>query len=244
VSDWKAIWTNRAGKVQKSGTSPLDDLLALNGFDGGAGSVHADDWLAFVSSIVDECEIKKGDSVLELGCGAGAFLYALQAVVGELEIFGIDYSPALLEVAQITIPDGVFTEADLRSYEIYGVYDIVVCHSVLQYLDEETVARLLTECLAKSRKTVAILDIPDRASRYESESAREAEFDEGEYVRKYSGLNHTYFDKAFFKSLCADGWELNEANSRIANYVNGEFRFSVLFQKTSEKAGIIRSEEN
>lgn len=36
-----------------------------------------DDWRTFVKRIAEKLEIKDGETVFEVGCGFGAFLYAL-----------------------------------------------------------------------------------------------------------------------------------------------------------------------
>lgn len=226
MSDWNAIWANRSGDGHQ-----LEDLLRLNGFDSGAGYVDSDNWLSFISSIADECGISSGDRILELGCGAGAFLKGLQEVIGGLQLSGVDYSRALLEKAREAIPDAIFFEADLRTHEILAEYDVVISHSVFQYLDEEAARRVVRNSLEKAKKTVAILDIPNLSTRQASEAARKAELGEKEYGKKYLGLSHTYFEKELFESLRKDDWQVSEAESTIAEYLNKDFRFSVVFRR-------------
>ena len=229
MTDWKSIWSNRTG----SGDT-LQDLLALNGFDSGAGYVSPPYWRDYVSSVAKECGIETGQRVLELGCGAGAFLLALEEAVSGLELSGVDYSRALLSVAKRTLPNGVFREADLRDLEIHGEFDGVLAHSVLQYLDTDTVEKLFEEATKSARNFVAFLDIPDSKTMRESERVRQGALGELEYERKYGNLRHTYFDLAFFESLQSSKWSMERMLARKENYGNDHYRFSVLYRKNIE----------
>lgn len=227
MTDWKSIWSSRSG----SGDT-LEDLLALNGFDSGAGNVSADDWRDYVSSVAEECGIEPGQSVIELGCGAGAFLLALEeAVGGGLEVSGVDYSPALLSAARRAIPNGCFQEADLHDFEIDGDFDGVLVHSVLHYLDINAVENLFKEATKRARNFVALLDIPDSKTMRESERFRRGALGQLEYERKYGNLRHTYFDLAFFESLQSSNWSMERMMAKKENYGNNHYRFSVVYRK-------------
>jgi hypothetical protein len=71
---WQAIWEKRKG----GDILDLENLIALNGFDSGAGKIASTDWQEYAHRIVELLEIKDDDSVYEVGCGCGAFLYALK----------------------------------------------------------------------------------------------------------------------------------------------------------------------
>jgi len=86
---WQQIWEKRTLQPQHAIT--LDTLIALDGFDSGAGKINPADWQEYTRRISDKLGLKSGDSVFEVGCGAGAFLYALRQqhglTVGGLEPF-------------------------------------------------------------------------------------------------------------------------------------------------------------
>ena len=71
--------------------------------------------------------------MVEIGCGSGAFLYALSEQV-EFEAHGLDYSERMLDIAKLALPHGNFImdEATSEAF-MYEHFDIVVSHSVFQY---------------------------------------------------------------------------------------------------------------
>ena len=229
MRDWKSVWSNRSGDANS-----LEDLLKLNGFDSGAGLISATSWLNYVSSVVEEFDINPGESILELGCGAGAFLKALQDTVGRLDISGVDYSPALLGIAQKVIPDGDFTRADLRNFQIEKDYDVIVAHSVFQYLSRDVAERISRNALRNARRLFAVLDVPRLETKNESEAARKAGLGARQYEKKYRGLGHSYFDAAFFESIPDLNWTISVSDCRISGYGNSEYRASYVYRRTSK----------
>jgi hypothetical protein len=81
--------------------------------------------------------------------------------------------------------------------------------------------------LHKARKGVFILDVPDAAKQAECEAYRTSTLAPGEYKRKYSGLQHLYYDKSWFNKLAAEnGWHVTIEDQCIGGYVNNQFRFN------------------
>ena len=81
---------------------------------GPAWGSRANDWAAneeqqlpTYTTALDEIGLTAGQRVLEVGCGSGVFLRA--AADRGASVFGLDASPALLELARARVP-----EADLR----------------------------------------------------------------------------------------------------------------------------------
>ena len=72
-------------------------------------------------------------SVLELGCGTGAVLAGLG---DHLRLAGVDFSPAMLDVARRRVPRGTFTLADITSFALPDTFDVVI--SVLDTLNHVT----------------------------------------------------------------------------------------------------------
>ena len=73
----------------------------MNGFDSPLGSMNEKNWKLFIETISKIVNIKKDDSVFELGCGAGSFLYLFYEK--GFYVAGIDFSEKLIEKA-----NGVF----------------------------------------------------------------------------------------------------------------------------------------
>lgn len=78
---WREIWSSKQSSVDFEKLSSLEilqELLILNGFDSKSGTFRLSDYLDFIQRIVNRAVLQDCKSVFEVGCGAGAFLYALQ----------------------------------------------------------------------------------------------------------------------------------------------------------------------
>ncbi len=94
-------------------------------------------WINNVHVIWKEAglDFKAGEGlVLELGCGTGNLTVPLARLGVELgfEMIGIDKSPDMLSVAkrkasQENLPEIMFLQGDMRSFELYGTVDSIVC---------------------------------------------------------------------------------------------------------------------
>lgn len=88
-------------------------------------------------------EIKKGDKVLDLGCGP-ASLWPELIKIKNIELTGADISPAMIKEAKKKFPDGDFVIADSEKLPfIDGEFDVVICSSTLHHLPE--IDKSLTE---------------------------------------------------------------------------------------------------
>ncbi|SDK12999.1 Methyltransferase domain-containing protein [Methylophilus rhizosphaerae] len=224
---WQQIWEKRTLQPQHAIT--LDTLISLDGFDSGAGKINPADWQEYTRRISEKLGLKPGDSVFEVGCGAGAFLFALRQQFA-LEVGGLDYTAGLIEAAQQAMPDGDFHVQAAQSLETEPAYDFVIANSVFHYFDEVMAAQVLQAMWKKSRHGIAILDIPNAATRDACELARREALTQAEYEEKYKGLHHTYFTPEWFtRQLPERSHQVFQ--SCVPNYAQSEFRFSVIFSK-------------
>jgi SAM-dependent methyltransferase len=134
-------------------------------------------------------EVRPGERVLDLGCGAGRFVAALQAAGAEA--IGVELAEAALERARRVAPG-----ADLRRVEpdgslplAHGEVDLVWCSEVLEHVVDTT--GLLTEVRRVLRPGGRLLlTVPDhgRLKRTLLALARhEAHYDPlGQHVRFYT----------------------------------------------------------
>jgi SAM-dependent methyltransferase len=80
--------------------------------------------------------IPKGARVLEIGCGIGDTLAALQPSLG----VGVDFSPAMIEVARKRYPDFSFRIGDAEDQAtiaaIAGTFDYILVHDTIGSLDD------------------------------------------------------------------------------------------------------------
>lgn len=74
--------------------------------------------------------IPPGMRVLELGCGNGDLLAALQPSVG----VGVDFSTKMLEIARQRHPELYFTAQDVHYLDLHDQFDFVVCSDLVNDL--------------------------------------------------------------------------------------------------------------
>ena len=79
-------------------------------------------------------EIRKGDKVLDLGCGP-ASLWPYLTRIKNVEFVGADVSPKMIIEAKKLYPKGKFMVADSENLPFQDeAFDIVICSSVLHHL--------------------------------------------------------------------------------------------------------------
>lgn len=226
---WDEIWAKRT--LDRGAASQLAALMAADGLDTGFGSVGEEHWRACVARVAQELRLAPGDSVLEVGCGAGAFLLPL-AEQGH-PVGGIDRSAALVGFAQEAMPQGWFAVGDaaaLDAADVAGAWDAVVSFGVLMYFPGEEYAAGVIEAMARrARRVVALLDVPDRATEAEAIAHRIATVGgEDAYRERYAGLDHLYYDREWVaERLRATGLEGVRVESQwLAGYENARWRFN------------------
>ena len=113
---WKNIW-NSKGKAQNAVDFSIADLMKFDGFDtGNASAFDEKAWLKYAREVAQTCAIANGEKrILEIGCGSGGFLKALNNINNALKINGIDYSESLLKIAKSVMPQGVFVYDEAKN---------------------------------------------------------------------------------------------------------------------------------
>jgi len=89
-------------------------------------------------------EIKSGDSVLDLGSGAGNDCFVARAIVGETgKVTGIDFTEAMLEKAKVNAAKLGYTNIDFIKGDIENMplpdntYDVVISNCVLNLVPDK-----------------------------------------------------------------------------------------------------------
>jgi trans-aconitate methyltransferase len=227
--NWQTVWNRRTAGRHDALT--LEDLMRLDGFDSGAAQILPADWRAYAADVSQRLNIHDGDSVFEIGCGAGAFLYALHEQK-QIAPSGLDYAGGLIEAARKALPTGHFVVADAEALAPEIQSDFVIANSVFQYLPLEKAGRILRMMLAKARVAVAVLDIPDAKTQAACEQVRRAALPADEYEKKYAGLAHTYYDRDWFAAQAENAtWICETLDGRIPNYAQNRFRFAALLKR-------------
>lgn len=163
---WREVWQRRGQSLPDE--ILLETLIELDGFDSGAGKVDVADWRQNAEFIIEHLALTNGDSIFEVGCGAGAFLFAIEEKL-DVHVGGLDFAPNLVKVASHVMPKGTFISGDALELELSPQYDFVVAHAVFHYLSRTQAYTVLERMHAKARKAVCILEVPDLATQELSE---------------------------------------------------------------------------
>ena len=127
MNNWEKIW-NKEDRINKI---ILDCLIKADGFDSSSGKFEVEDWIQYCDDFYSKIGISMDDTIFEIGCGSGAFLYPLylrKNLVG-----GIDYSINLLDLARKFMPESKLICEDAVTLKLDNSYDVVLSHSVFQY---------------------------------------------------------------------------------------------------------------
>jgi trans-aconitate 2-methyltransferase len=74
-------------------------------------------------------------TVIDLGCGTGAFVPHLRERFPGADIIGVDSSPAMLETARSDVEGGTWIEADATTWQPDEPVDVVWSNALLQWVD-------------------------------------------------------------------------------------------------------------
>jgi len=229
MTDWYSIWSRNREYLSEQ--MDLQYLIEANGFNSGAGKIHVEDWKNYVHYIYKLADLHPEDSVFEVGCGGGAFLYPLYQK--GLQVGGIDYSPSLIKLAQYSMPDMPFEAKNADQMDVLPKYDAVIANSVFQYFPSlEYMTEIIYRMYEKANKTIVLMDLNDLAFREEALEIRRGSLSPGEYDRKYKGLDHLFIDRSAIQSIFEDlPVTVEVSDQNIHNYGNNKFRFNVVIKK-------------
>jgi SAM-dependent methyltransferase len=232
MDEWKKIW-NRKGSSLVANLG-LEELIGIDGFDTGAGKFPTEKWLANVSMIEKRLNIEPGTKMLEIGCGAGAFLFPL--VGKNIDLYGIDYSKNLINLACQAIPSGTFFTAEANKLDFENCYfDYIVSNSIFQYFANITYAENVMDEISRVIKgsgKIALLDINDAEKKQEYESIRRGKLGAEEYEKLYSGLSHMFYERSWFEETAHGlGLDCGIEDVNIEGYENSNFRYNVFLKK-------------
>jgi len=185
-------------------------------------------------------KLDEARSLLEVGCGSAALLYALNKI-NNLQLSGVDYSQSLIKIAKRACP-----EFDLRVSEANQlpfqdkVFTRTISQGVFMYFPDEIYAQKVIEEMLRVTKdggAVSIIDVPDLATRDLSESFREQEaIKEGKkyLTEQSSAFSHLYYPKEFFVDIFSSfGLTADIAQQNLTGYGNSSYRYNVVVWKNS-----------
>lgn len=236
MDKWQSIWSKK--ELAPNSTQSLNDLIVANGFDTGVGNYDEDKWREMVLDFLKRTNFTEKASILELGCGSGAFLFSLNELV-KANYFGLDYSPSLINIAKMVLPKARLVATESISSVFDDVYfDVIFSHSVFQYFPSMGYADdvIINWCKKiKQGGKLVLLDINDKEKEEDYHNERMLAYrNPAEYNETYEGLNHLFFDKANLIDIlkkCGMN-EIEIFPHAVADYGNSKFRFNIICRKT------------
>ena len=232
TNKWRDIWLQKG--IQPSDKISLMDIVAFDGHDTGGGKMTESMWMELHASADRRLEVKRGEKLLEVGCGAGAFLFPF-AEKGAV-ISGIDYSPTLIEIAKRVLPRGSFQKAEASQLPFEpDAFDKIASMGVFLYFPDWAYAEsALDEMLRvlKSGGRCLVLDINDAEKMAMAEGIREKNLGAEKYRELYSDLCQMYYQREWFHRYAASrGLKYDICDQALTNYDSARWRFNFYFEK-------------
>lgn len=227
TNNWKAIWN----KDERINMIILEALMKTDGFDSGAGKFSVEDWVLYINDMYKKINILPKDSIYEIGCGSGAFIYPL--FLKNHKVGGVDYSENLLHLSMMMMPHMYFENKEAIEMKTDETYDIVLSHSVFQYFNDlDYCKKVIIKMIKKAKRKVAILDINDESKKDAYLKIRKGYMNKKEYEKKYNGLSHIFYSKSWFEKI-AQEYNLKATifDQSFSKYANSDLRFNVVFEK-------------
>lgn len=230
MNKWKEIWNKR----NVSAETTLEELLKEDGFDSGAGKMGVEAWREYGKFIHEKLKLNGDDTIFEIGCGSGAFLYLFYEL--GYKVGGIDYSEVLVNKAKVIMPKMEINVAEAIDLDSSKKNDIVVSNGVFHYFPNlEYAEKVIEKMINKAFKKVSILEVPNINLQEESEKARRGMLPKGEYEEKYKDLPHLYYDQNWFYEIGRKyNCKVNTFPQNIKGYGNNKFRFNCIMEKLIE----------
>lgn len=224
---WHQVWSERSDGGH---AALLTRLMHADGYLSGFSPSSEASFRRFVAAVMTRTGMAPGESVFEIGCGAGAFLLPL--VEAGLEVGGLDYAAAQVELARASLPGDRWVTAEASDYDAQPV-DHVVSNGVFLYFpDLDYAERVLVKAMGAARRSIAILDTPDVATRDASEAYRRNTMGEDEYREAYAGLEHLYFERDWFARLADEhDWDCFVEDQDLEGHPQARFRFNAFLTR-------------
>ena len=233
INNWQRIWKKRSSFDALEGTI-LERLIAIDGFDTPLGLMKENDWKAYSKLFAHRAGVLRSDSLFEIGCGAGAFLYPFYE--SGHAVSGIDYSQELIQIAQSIMPTrrDFLIAMEASSCPIEPFSDVLIANHVIHYFPSNVYAMQVVDIMLRKATRVVILSgVPDIELKQQSEQARRGLLTHEEYEEKYRGLEILYYDKSQFSRMAADhGYSASFFEHEMPGFAQNKYRFDCVMKKS------------
>jgi len=222
---WRAVWSQKARELGGECPSVID----------GYHFIFEAQYNELIRRVIAPMNLKAGQSMLECGCGSGAFLKAVDLACPGLKLFGVDYSESMLEASRAKMPGAAFLFGDIRN--LSQLEDESFHHSaafaVLCYLNHMEEARQALDELVRVTKPGGCIFLRDT-----SDAGKKAEAMQllREIWHPRAVPDYLFLEKGFFRRYAAArklavriiGMDQPE----LAWYPPGFLRYSVYLYKS------------
>jgi trans-aconitate 2-methyltransferase len=89
-----------------------------------------------VRDLVSALPERRGQSVIDLGCGPGNSTEVLAAHFPGAAVSGIDSSPDMIAAARARLPQVAFTVGGIEEWKDRGPFDVILANAVLQWVPD------------------------------------------------------------------------------------------------------------
>ena len=233
---WKEIWNGREDRLDRvdihDSKQVFLELKRIDGFDIADGGIPYEGLLAQYRETKEELCLSVGDSVFEIGCGAGANLYLFH--LDGIEVGGLDYSEKLMGILRKVFREGTLKECicgEAADCPTEIRYDAVLSNSVFSYFPDYAYAeRVLERMLAKSGSGIGLLDIHDaeKEQAFKEYRIRNTE----DYEERYKDLPKLFYRRSFLEDFARrNGMGIRFKESAMEGYWNNEFVFHCFMKR-------------
>ena len=250
--EWLTIWKNKG--VFIGDDEPLHHADGFNAID-------IDQWNTLVTTVIKSEgreRLRPNDTVIDFGCGAGAFLDSLKLLESSLRLYGLDYSGPLVDVARHRVGNdepGHFWRADICNVAFLPSeeFDHAVSFGVLFYL--HALADVLAAWgemarVTKMHGSVIVAELSDKDREEEAKELRDGKKNKYEKKKKEGQKtaggtpDHLYIPKSLFIDNAEKfGLKIDaildhrEMTPDLSFYGPSAYRYTVYATKVSNVAG-------
>ena len=226
--EWKNIWDKNAKQVKPKN---LYDLLKLDGFSSPTSEINLNEWKKYTNYFIKKYNIQQNQSVLEIGCGCGAFLYFFSKK--KIKCFGIDYSKELIRIAKKFFKKNNFFvgQANNLSQIKNKKFDFIFANSVFQYFGNLKYAKQVLDEIIKISHVntkIIILDIPDKKKYSLWQKSAIKKIGLADFRKTYKNSKHKFYEKKFFYNYASSNkLNISISNQTLIKKENNKFRFNI-----------------
>lgn len=232
AQSWQGVWL-RKGTAIHFPTLHLLDLVRIDGFDTAWTPTSENEWLKAVDFARKDLGLKRGMSLLEVGCGCGAFLYPLWRK--GVRVSGVDFSETMIAVAETVMPGADFRHAEARQLPFAdGAFDRVASNGAFFYFPNRSYASRAFAQMVRVLKPGGrglILLINDKAKKaFAERRRRELAGGRAKFKEHYRNLPHLYYDKDWFARIALKHGLSYEIRDHSSSEESSSWRFSFHFE--------------